>query len=159
MAELERRTAAAPALEKRTAGAPVPQSQSDVESLPALFGRLGDDVMTLLDTKLSLAKVEIKEEMAVYTRGGAMIGVGAVLASIGFVLLNVAIAFLISTLFTFDRQPLNYAFGFIITGVLYLVIGGILVMVMKNRLAAQPLVPDRSIEELRKDKQWLKNEI
>jgi hypothetical protein len=34
-----------------------------------------------------------------------------------------------------------------------------LVMTMKNRLAKQSLVPDRTIQELRKDKQWLKNEL
>jgi hypothetical protein len=30
---------------------------------------------------------------------------------------------------------------------------------MKSRLAKQHLVPDRTVEELRKDKQWLKNEL
>jgi hypothetical protein len=46
-----------------------------------------------------------------------------------------------------------------VTGVLYLVIGGILVVVMKNRLAALNPAPPRTIEELRKDKQWLKKEL
>lgn len=148
MAELEKRAAATPA-----------QMQSEIEGLPALFGRLGDDVMKLLDTKLSLVKVELKEDAAVYVRGGALIGVGAVLAVVGLALFNVAIAFFISTLFTFDRQPLNYAFGFLITGVLYLIIGGIVIKLMSNRLAARNPAPERSIDELRKDKQWLKNEM
>ena len=152
MAELERRTAAAPAPQQQ----PTP---ADIESLPGLFGRLGEDVMTLVDTKLSLIKVELKEDAAVYGRGGAMIAAGGVLAAIGFALLNVAIAFAISTLFSFDRQPLNYALGFVITGALYLVIGAILVVVFKNRLAAYNPVPERTVEEIRKDKQWLKKEM
>jgi uncharacterized membrane protein YqjE len=153
MADLERRGAAA---------APAPQqqpTQADIESLPGLFGRLGEDVMTLVDTKLSLIKVELKEDAAVYGRGGAMIAVGGVLAAIGFALVNVAIAFFISTLFTFDRQPLNYALGFIITGALYLVIGAVLVVMFKNRLAAYNPVPERTVAEIRKDKQWLKKEM
>ncbi len=32
-------------------------------------------------------------------------------------------------------------------------------MVIKSRLAKQDLVPTRSVEELRKDKEWLKNEL
>ena len=148
MAELERRAVGLPA-----------QQQADIEGLPALFGRLGDDVMRLLDTKLSLVKVELQEDAAVYARGGALIGVGALLAAIGFALFNVAVAFFISTLFTFDRQPLNYALGFLITGVLYLIIGGIIVVMMKNRLAKRDPVPHRSVDELKKDKQWLKNEV
>ena len=145
--------------ERTTAAVPATASQADLESLPGLFGRLGDDVMKLMDTKLSLVKVELKEDAAIYARSGAMIAVGAVIAAIGFALLNVAIAFLVSTLFTFDREALNYALGFIITGAIYLIIGGILVVVMKNRLAARTAVPHRSVEELRKDKQWLKNEM
>ena len=146
-------------IEKRTAAAPAPQSQADIESLPALFGRLGDDVMKLVDTKLSLVKGELKEDAAIYARGGAMIGVGAILAAVGLALVNVAVAFFVSMLFRQLTPPLNYALGFIITGVVYLVIGGILIITMKNRLASHPPVPNRSIEELRKDKQWLKNEI
>ncbi|MGH8612080.1 MAG: hypothetical protein ACREYF_08570 [Gammaproteobacteria bacterium] len=33
------------------------------ESLPSLIGRLGQDIITLLDTKLGLLKLEIKEDV------------------------------------------------------------------------------------------------
>ncbi|MGH8612081.1 MAG: phage holin family protein [Gammaproteobacteria bacterium] len=85
---------------------------------------------------------------------------GGIIAAAGFSLLNVAIAFLISTLFekTLLSQPLKYALGFIATGVIYLVIGAAVIIRAKDRLARQNLVPERSIEELEKDKQWLKRE-
>ncbi|MFN2499674.1 MAG: phage holin family protein [Pyrinomonadaceae bacterium] len=135
--------------------------ETDNESLPSLFSRLGDDVMQLFDTKISLLKVELKEEANTYARGGAMIAVGGVIAAIGFALLNVALAFGISALIANMEisQPAKYAIGFVAAGVLYLIVGAIIVSTMKNRLARQSLVPDRTVEELRKDKQWLKNEI
>lgn len=146
-------------LEKRVTGtAPALQQQHDMEDLPSLFGQLGDNVVTLLDAKLSLAKVEIKEEASAYAKISAMIGAGAIIAAVGFALVNVAIAFFVSKLFNFD-QATNYALGFILTGVVYLVAGGALMLIMKNRLGARAAVPQRSAEELRKDKQWLKNEI
>jgi uncharacterized membrane protein YqjE len=146
-------------LERSTAAAPAPVSpQTDFESLPALFGRLGDDVMTLVDTKLSLLKVEVKEDADAYVRGGVMISVGGVIAAIGFALVNIAVAFFVATLLPND-PPVNYALGFLITGALYLVIGSIIVVVMKNRLARRDPVPERTMDELRKDKQWLKKEI
>jgi uncharacterized membrane protein YqjE len=153
MADLERSsTAAAPAPSTAQAG--------ELEALPALFGRLGDDVVTLLDTKLSLLKVEVKEDADAYIRGGVMIGIGGVIAAIGFALLNVAVAFAVSTLLPADwSQPARYALGFVITGVVYLIIGSIIVLVMKNRLANRNPVPNRTVEELRKDKQWLKKEM
>ena len=137
------------------------QTRNENESLPSLFSRLGDDVMQLFDSKIGLLKVELKEEAQTYARGGAMIAVGGVIAAIGFALLNVALAFGVSLLLNnLDlTQPARYAIGFLTAGVLYIIIGAIMVTVMKNRLAKQHLVPDRTVAELRKDKQWLKNEL
>ena len=135
--------------------------RNDADSLPNLFSRLGDDVMQLFNSQLALFKVEIKEEANAYARGVTMIAIGAVIATIGFALLNVAIAFAVSTLFAQANfsQPASYALGFIVTGGFYLLVGAIVVMLMKNRLAGQDLVPQRTVQELRKDKQWLKNEL
>jgi len=83
------------------------------------------------------------------------------LTRVGFALLNVAIAFAVSTLFAQANfsQPASYALGFVVTGGFYLVVGAIVVMLMKSRLGKQDLVPQRTVQELRKDKQWLKNEL
>ncbi|HKG98207.1 MAG TPA: phage holin family protein [Pyrinomonadaceae bacterium] len=136
-------------------------TRTDAENLPGLFSRLGDDVMDLFNSQLALFKVEIKEEAGAYARGVTMIAIGAVIAVIGFALLNVAIAFAVSTLFAQANfsQPASYALGFIVTGAFYLLVGGIVVLLMKSRLARQELVPQRTVAELRKDKQWLKNEL
>jgi uncharacterized membrane protein YqjE len=135
--------------------------RQDNESLPTLISRLGDDVMELFNSQLALFKVEIKEEATNYARSIAMIAFGAIVATVGFALLNVAIAFAVSTLFAQANfsQPASYALGFVVTGAFYVLVGGIIVLLMKNRLAKQDLVPQRTVQELRKDKQWLKNEL
>jgi uncharacterized membrane protein YqjE len=135
--------------------------RDETESLPTLFTRLGDDVMALFNSQLALFKVEIKEEANAYARGAMMIGLGAVVAAIGFALLNVAVAFGVSTLFAQANlsQPATYALGFVITSIFYLLLGAIIVMAIKSRLSKQQLVPNRTVEELRKDKEWLKNEL
>lgn len=154
MADLERRATAA------TPASAEPHVHTELDQLPALFTRLGDDVMALLDAKLGLLKVELKEEAGVYTRTGAMMAAGGVLAAIGFTLANIAVAFFVARLFFGSfTPPISYALGFLVTGALYLVIGGIIVIVMRGRLATHSAAPQRSIEELRKDKQWLKNEM
>src|SRR5438093_12179426 len=85
------------------------------ESLAALFARLADQLTQLFDAKLALLKVEIKEQMNAYARGVLTIIAGTVIAVIGFALLNVAIAFLISMLFDSANwsQPARYALGFV----------------------------------------------
>lgn len=131
------------------------------ESLPNLISRLGEDLMQLVNSQLALLKVEIKEEANAYARGAAMIAFGAAVAVVGFALLNVAIAFAVSTLFARANfsQPASYALGFLATGGFYLIVGAIVVLVVKNRLGKQNLVPRRTVQELRKDKEWLKNEL
>jgi uncharacterized membrane protein YqjE len=131
------------------------------ESLPNLISRLGDNIMELVNSQLALLKVEIKEEANAYARGAAMIAFGGAVAVVGFALLNVAIAFAVSTLFARANfsQPASYALGFLATGGFYLIVGAIVMLVMKNRLANQNLVPKRTVQELRKDKEWLKNEL
>ena len=136
-------------------------TRNDSDSLPSLFSRLGEDVMQLFNSQLALFKVEIKEEASAYARAVTVIAIGGVIATIGFALLNVAIAFAVSTLFAQANfsQPASYALGFVVTGGFYVLVGAVVVMLMKNRLAKQDLVPQRTVAELRKDKQWLKNEL
>jgi len=152
MADLEKRTAAAPARNS--------DAQADVEGLPALFGRLSDGVTTLLDTKLSLLKVEIKEDVSAYTRNAITILVGGIIAAVGFAIVNVAVALFVGSLMPERMDPaVRLALGFVITGALYLIVGAFFIVKAKNRMAKQDIVPDRSVDELRKDKEWLKKEL
>ena len=136
-------------------------TRSEIEQLPTLFSKLGDDVMQLFNSQLALFKVEVKEEANAVVRHAVVIAVGAIIGAIGFALLNVAAAFAVSTLFAQANlsQAASYALGFVVTGVFYLIVGGIILAVIKSRMAKQQLVPQRTVDELRKDKEWLKNEL
>jgi uncharacterized membrane protein YqjE len=135
------------------------EASVDDENLPSLFGRLGNDLSTMVDLRLNLLKVEIKEEVDAYLRGGVTIVVGGLITAIGFALANIALGFFVSTLFASSQlsQPARYALGFIIVGLVYLIAGGVIVLVTKRRLAAQGLVPRRSVEEFEHDKQLVKS--
>lgn len=133
----------------------------DRQALPDLFAKLADDITELFEAKIALLRVEIKEDVDAYIRDGVMLVLGSVVALVGFALLNVAIAFLISALFqsTSLSQPVRYSIGFAITAVLYLAIGAVLVIVYKNKLAAQRIVPTRTVAELKRDKEAIEKEI
>jgi len=158
MAEAERRVTASPAVSAQP-------GQVDIESLPSLFGRLGDEVMKLVDTKLNLIKVELKEDASVYARNSAMLVLGGVVATVGLALILVAVACFVALLFDNDGgaatryTPMSYGLGFLITGLVIAAVGGVLAFVAKNRMASYNPAPTASLEEIRKDKQWLKNEI
>jgi uncharacterized membrane protein YqjE len=131
------------------------------DDLPSLVERLFSDVAQLFDQKLALLRVELKEEVDAYIRGSIVIIAAGVVVAVGFALANVALAFAVSSLFsTLDlTQPARYALGFVITGLAYLLIGTLVILITKNRLAQQGLVPRRTVRELQRDKEWLQKEF
>lgn len=133
----------------------------EMENLPVLLTRLGDDVMQLFDTKVSLLKVEVQEDINAFVRGSVVIAIAAMAAFIGFALASVGLALGISTQLvntTFTTAG-RYGLSFVIVGVIYLIVGTIVALVMKGRLSKQSLVPNRTVDEFRKDKEWLKKEL
>jgi uncharacterized membrane protein YqjE len=130
------------------------------ENLPSLFARLTDELTELVDAKLELLKAEVRQEAGGYAVGAVLVLIGVVVATIGFALLNVAIAFLVSLLFDATQwsPAARYGLGFIITALFYLVIGAIIIVLAKNRLAKQRLAP-KSAAELKRDREFLKQQF
>lgn len=133
----------------------------DSGSLPSLFSRLGEDLSTLIELRLNLLKVEIREDVDAYIRRSIAIAIGGVVVAVGFALANLALSFFISTLFAGLQvsQPVKYGLGFMLTGVIYLVAGGIIITVAKNRMARQDILPRRSLNEFEHDKELVKTVI
>jgi uncharacterized membrane protein YqjE len=131
------------------------------EGLTTLFTKMAHELTQLFDTKLTLLKVELKEDVDAYIRGGISILIGGVVVAVGFALLNVAIAFLMSVLFrsSDSSRPVRYALSFIMTAILYLIAGAAMIIVSKNRLAKQGLLPKTIVQELERDKEWLQKEV
>ena len=137
------------------------EAPPEMDNLPVLLTRLGDDVMRLFDTKVSLLKVEVKEDVNAFLHAGVVIAIAAMVALIGFGLASVALALGISTQLanTTLSMPARYGLSFVMVGAVYLIAGTITALVMKGRLSKQSLLPDRSVDEFRKDKEWLKKEL
>jgi hypothetical protein len=136
-------------------------SLDDDDSLPSLFGRMGDELSKLVDLRFNLLKVEIQEDVGAYVHHGVMMAIGGIIVAVGFALANIAFSFFISTLFANSQlsQPVKYGLGFLIIGVIYLAAGGIILAVTRRRLAAQDFLPRRSLAEFESDKQMVKTVI
>jgi hypothetical protein len=135
--------------------------RTEIENLPVLITRLGDDVSQLFDTKMSLLKVEVKEDVGAFLRAGVGVAIGAIIALMGFALASIAAARGISALLanTNLSQAGKDSLGFVIMGAAYLIVGTVVALVMKGRLSKQGLVPNRTVDEFRKDKEWLMKEL
>ncbi|MGH7267360.1 MAG: phage holin family protein [Candidatus Rokuibacteriota bacterium] len=128
-------------------------SDGDSRTFTRLLNRLVGDVLRLLDQKVALLKLELKEDVAAIARRSGLMVAGAALALLGSVLLLLALAIWLGELV--GSMPGGFA---ILGGVLALV-GAILVMTMRKRLTEGPLVPEQTVQELRRDAQWIKHEL
>jgi uncharacterized membrane protein YqjE len=111
----------------------------DAQDLSGQIGRVSEDVVKLVEDHARLFKAEIKEEASAYLRDGLILGMGGILATVGFALLS-------------SRLPKG-------AGIVYMLIGGVTVLVMKNRIVKRRLIPSEITEEIRRDRRWLREMI
>jgi hypothetical protein len=115
------------------------ERETGIESLPEELRELSDEVKKFLDLKIVLLKEEIREEIREFLRDTALVGAGGVLATVGFTLLHV---------------PQSRRIG-----AFYLLAGGATALMMGRRLAKLNPIPERTLEELQRDAQWVKSEL
>ncbi|HET8523549.1 MAG TPA: phage holin family protein [Thermomicrobiales bacterium] len=125
---------------------------SGQEGIAPLISDLLKDLQDLVRGEFKLAKVELKESASSAARGAGMIAGGAVVGIVGFIILMLGVAYLLDI-----WMPMWVAAG--IVGIVLLVIGAILALSGKSALSAQNLTPDQTIDSLKEDQTWAKQEI
>lgn len=104
-----------------------------------------EDATHLVRQEIALAKTEIEQRSAAYTRSAALVGAAAVVALAGIGALT---AFLIAALD--EAMPLWLAA--LIVGVVLLAIGGLLALAGRERLRTAPKpVPERALQGIKED--------
>ena len=114
-----------------------------------LFANLG----ALLDQKHTLLTIELKNEGAVVVRNLLILVAGGVLATIGLLLLGIAAAVWIGSAIG------SVIAGYGIVGLVFVLGGGCLLAVGRGRLGTQFLLPQKTLQELRRDATWIKHEF
>jgi uncharacterized membrane protein YqjE len=121
--------------------------------LGELFRQLAQDSATLVRQEVALAKAEFRDAAKVLSRNAVMVGVGAVLALIGGLVLVAFLVILLGDVLD------NYWLGALIVGALFLIVGGLMASKALKTLKRESLAPEQTIQTLKEDKQWLQTEI
>jgi uncharacterized membrane protein YqjE len=121
-------------------------------SLGELFKRLTTDTRELIHREVELAKVEMREAGATLARDATKIGIAGGLALAGVLALGAFAIVGLGDLFN------NYWLAALIVGVLFLAIGGYLAKNAINDLKQRGLKPQKTVETLRDDASWVKQE-
>jgi hypothetical protein len=137
---------------RTTADDPYAPREPDAD-LPQLIARLTDQYSTLFRQELELAKTELKAEIRTAGKAGGMFGGAALTGFLAVLLLSFAAAWALG-----DLEPLNPALGFLIVGVIYAIVAGVLAM--QGRSTAHDVDPSlpETTQSLKEDAQWAKNQ-
>jgi uncharacterized membrane protein YqjE len=129
------------------------QQELRSQSLQALFGRLGGEIGQLVRNEIALAQHEMGAKVKSAAFGVALFAVAAIVSIFAlFALVVTAIAAL--------AIVLQFWAAALIVAVALLLLAGILALVGKARISkAVPPVPERTIESLREDVQWVKTRV
>ncbi len=122
-------------------------------SLGDLFSELTQGTSTLVRQEVQLAKAELTQSATEAARGIGMLAAGGAVAYAGlfFVLLAVV--------FGLIKAGLEPWLSALIVGLVVVVIGAILVMRARESLKPANLAPQKTVETLKEDAEWAKEQI
>ena len=122
------------------------------EGIGELVGGVVKDLQDMVRGEVQLAKTELKESAVGAGKGiGFLIG-SALLGTIGFTFLMLALTALLD-----DLMPRWAAAGVVALGLLAL--AGILALLGKRALSSGALKPNQTIDTLKEDKEWAQQQI
>lgn len=135
------------------AAARPPEPVAAEPSLGELFRQLAQDSSLLIRQEVALAKAEMRENVRSAARSATLLAVGGAIAAVGTLVLSAFLVLLLGELLG------NYWLSALIVGVLFLAVGGVMVSSNLKGLRANDLKPEQSLDSLREDGQWIRQEI
>lgn len=125
----------------------------DDRSLGELFSELSRETTTLVRKEVQLAKAELAETGTKVGKNVAYLLVGGAVLYAGF------LALMFSLIYALAEWLDSAWLGALLVGVLVAAVGAILVYQGYNQLKQVDLVPERTIETLEEDAEWLKQQV
>ena len=137
------------------------ETTTQSHSIPSLLRELRDEAGELMGKQVTLAKVELKEEVTRMGSHVAKIAVGGVVTFVGTIVLLIGLGQLLGVLFEAAGLSDNTAqwLGPVIVGLIVAVVGWALLAKAKKALADDSLVPRKTVETLKADQQWAQNKL
>jgi uncharacterized membrane protein YqjE len=131
----------------------VETAQDESKTVARLLGEVVGDAQHMLRKEVELAQYEIKSEISRAVKGAVSLGVGVSVAAVGGILLLFMLVYLLA-----DVALLDLWLSFLIVGGVVLVIGAILLAWGASQMKKLDPVPRQTIENARKDAQWIKEQ-
>ncbi len=120
-------------------------------TLAGVLNELKQDLKDFVDTRLQMLMAEMKQKMSMLKMVVPMLLVAAVLGTVGFLLLTIALVAAIGTL-------IGWGWSFLVVGVLYVAVAAATGFMAIREYQEEGVAPVRTIKVLKQDQVWLQNE-
>jgi hypothetical protein len=120
-------------------------------SLGRIVGEVVGDLSTLMRQELELAKAEVKQEATKSGKAVGMLAGAGVAGHFVLLFLSLALAWAIG-------NAIGYGWAFLVVAVLWAIVGAVLYGRGRKQLREVNPKPERTIETLKEDVQWAKNQ-
>lgn len=124
----------------------------DNKSFGELFSELSRETTTLVRQEILLAKTEVTEKVTKTTKNALLLVVGGVIA-------HMAALFILAAIAVGLAQFMQMWMAILLVGVVLIVIALLLIQSGRAALKATSLVPNKTIETLREDKEWVQQQV
>jgi xanthine/uracil permease len=125
----------------------------DERSLGDLFSDLSRETTTLVRKEVQLAKAELTQSATEAARGIGMLVAGGAVAYAGLLFLLLAIVY------GLIEAGWDAWLSALVVGLVVVAIGAILVLRARESLKPANLAPRRTVETLKEDQEWAKEQI
>jgi hypothetical protein len=122
---------------------------TDDRSIGKLVGEAASEFSGLVRKEIELAKLEVREEVAIATASGKFFGIGALCAYLAVFMLSFAAAWGLA-------EVMAAGWAFLIVGVVYAAVAAVTFMAGRQRMRDFQAVPEETVDTLKEDVQWLK---
>ncbi len=127
--------------------------ERDARPVTDLFSDLVNQMSSLVRTEVSLFRAEMRENMRRAGTGAGEIGAGAMIIQAALIILLIALVHAID-----EVTGLGYGWSSLIVGVLFAVIGALLLKRGKDNISQSP-VPERTKRQVQEDARLVKEEV
>lgn len=128
------------------------QLAKEERSIGELFTELAGETSTLVRQEIDLARVELSQKASDIGKNVAWLSAGGVVGLVGTLAITAAIILLLSKV----MEPWLAA---VLVGGAFLIAAGVMVMSAIKAIKETELTPRQTVETLKEDTKWLKNQI
>jgi protein-S-isoprenylcysteine O-methyltransferase Ste14 len=121
-------------------------------SMAQLISGIVGDAQELVRKEIALARQEVREELDAAKSAGMKLGIAGAVLAVGGLLVVLAIAQGIADLLDWPVWA-----GYALVGVVLAIVGGILFSVGQRQIKHVHPVPERTVETLKENVEWIKD--